>query len=44
MLRNRIWRGGGGLLLDMENAAAIERANAIRPTAQDEAMMKEMGW
>lgn len=26
------------------NADAIERANAIRPTAQDEAMMKEMGW
>lgn len=33
-----------GILLDMENAAAIERANAIRPTAQDAAMMKEMGW
>lgn len=44
---------GSGLLLDRANAAAIERANAaieranaiaICPTAQDEAMMKEMGW
>lgn len=43
---------GGGLLLDRANASAIERANAsaieranaILPTAQDEAMMKEMGW
>ena len=43
---------GGGLLLDKANAAVIERANAavieranaIRPTANDDAMMKEMGW
>lgn len=45
---------GYGLLLDRANNSANERANAayeranaayaIRPTAQDEAMMKEMGW
>lgn len=31
-------------MLDMENAAAMERANDIKPVAEDFEMMKEMGW